>query len=78
LRAFCLTIFMALALVVPGAAGAQTPTDDVYDPIDERTETRANASGDLPLTGGDLGLVALAGAAILGTGIVIRRSSQTG
>jgi hypothetical protein len=76
LRAFCLTIFMCLALALPGVAAAQTPTDDVYDPIDERTETRASSSGDLPLTGGDLVLVALAGTAILGTGFAIRRASQ--
>lgn len=82
LRAFCLTIFLTLALLAPAAGWAQTPTDDVYDPIDSRTEERADASGNggggLPYTGGDIALVIAAGAAILGTGIVIRRSSRAG
>lgn len=34
-------------------------------------------AGSLPLTGSDVVLVVLAGAAVLGTGIVIRRSSRT-
>ena len=79
MRAFCLTILFCLAMAVPGVAAAQTPTDDIYDPIDTRTETRADASGggNLPYTGGDILLVVLAGAAVLGTGIVIRRASRT-
>jgi hypothetical protein len=82
LRAFCLTILFCLAMAMPGAAVAQTPTDDVYDPIDERTENRDNASGsgsgdgDLPLTGSDIVLVVLAGGAILGTGLAVRRASR--
>jgi len=78
-RAFCLMIFLALALAVPGAAVAQTPTDDIYDPVDVRTESRASADtkGDLPYTGGDIALVVLAGTAILGTGVAIRRASRS-
>ena len=77
MRAFCLMIFLALALAVPGAAVAQTPTDDIYDPIDVRTESRADTKGDLPYTGGDIALVVLAGTAILGTGVAIRRASRS-
>lgn len=77
MRAICSTFILCLALIVPSAAGAQTATDDVYDPIDQRTEQRAEAKGDLPLTGGEVGLVVLAGGAILGTGLAIRRASQT-
>lgn len=77
MRAFCLMILIAVAVAVPGVAGAQTPTDDVYDPIDVRTESRADTKGDLPYTGGDIALVVLAGAAVLGTGLAIRRASRT-
>ncbi len=87
MRAFWLLILLSLALAVPGSAWAQTPTDDTYDPVDIRTEERSAAGpggngdgdgdGDLPYTGGDIALVVLAGAAILGTGFAIRRASQT-
>ena len=79
MRAFCLMMLIAVALVVPGTAGAQTPTDAVYDPVDVRTESRAAADtkGDLPYTGGDIALVVLAGTAILGTGFAIRRASRS-
>jgi hypothetical protein len=76
-RAFWLMILLSLALAVPGTAGAQTATDDTYDPVDVRVESRADTSGDLPYTGGDIALVVLAGAAILGTGLAIRRASST-
>lgn len=76
MRAFWLMIFVSLALAVPGTAGAQSATDDTYDPIDVRIEERADTKGDLPYTGGDIALVALAGAAILGTGFAIRRASD--
>jgi hypothetical protein len=82
LRAICLTFVLCLALLAPGAAWAQTPTDDVYDPVDKRTEVRTEAraeagSDKLAFTGRDVGLVVLAGGAILGTGLAIRRASRT-
>ena len=81
MRAFWLLILLSLALAVPGTAGAQTPADDTYDPVDIRTEARADTGsggdGNLPYTGGDIALVVLAGAAILGTGFAIRRASRT-
>ena len=78
MRAFWLLIFVSLALAVPAIAGAQaTPTDDTYDPVDVRIEERADTKGgDLPYTGGDIALVVIAGAAILGTGVAIRRASD--
>jgi hypothetical protein len=83
LRAFCLTIILTLALVAPGLAAAQTPTDDIYSPMDKREsqsqsqgEAHADSSG-LPYTGGEIGLVLLAGGVILGTGVAIRRASRT-
>jgi hypothetical protein len=80
LRAFWLLIVLSLALALPATVAAQTPTDDNYDPVDIRTEARASDSGSgdkLPYTGGDIALVVLAGAAVLGTGFAIRRASRT-
>jgi hypothetical protein len=65
--------------VVPSVAAAQTPTDDMYGPLDIRASgsTGSVQGGDkLPFSGLDVGIVALAGAAVLGTGLVIRRASR--
>jgi hypothetical protein len=89
LRALCLTIVLSLALLAPAAAWGQTPTDEIYDPADIRTGQDAGDAGDgagngdtakagtLPFSGSDVLLVVLAGSAVLGTGIVIRRASRT-
>ena len=74
-RAFWSILLISLALAVPATAAAQTPTDDVYDPVDVRQS--ATSSDKLPYTGGDVALVVLAGAAIAGTGFAIRRASQS-
>jgi hypothetical protein len=51
-------------------AGAPASTAD-------ETETTEAASGSLPFTGADAGLVALMGAVLLGTGLVLRRNSRS-
>jgi hypothetical protein len=77
-------LILVLALAFPALSFAQTtPGDDVYDPADKRSQVEVSASGGggggdgggLPFTGLEVGLVALAGAAVLGTGLVIRRAS---
>lgn len=37
----------------------------------------SSSSGSLPFTGLDLGLIALAGGALVGTGLLVRRTTQT-
>jgi hypothetical protein len=74
-------------LAFPALAGAQvTPGDDIYDPADKKSTIAVSASGSggggggddgLPFTGLDVGLVLLAGAAVLGTGLAIRRAART-
>jgi uncharacterized protein HemX len=48
----------------------QQPTPPPATPPQEQRE------GDLPFTGLDLGIVALMGAALLGTGIALRRTTR--
>ena len=55
-----------------GGEGAPTPTTPV-----ERGATPPAPGGDLPFTGFEAGLVALAGLALLGTGFALRRVSRT-
>ena len=52
-------------------SGAGTPASTASE---EATEA---ASGSLPFTGADAGLVALMGAVLLGTGLVLRRNSRS-
>jgi hypothetical protein len=61
-------------LAVPAAALAETPTNDVYDPVDARKQ---GASSGLAFTGLDIWLVVLAGVVILVTGLAIRRATRT-
>jgi LPXTG-motif cell wall-anchored protein len=73
-RAFWSLLLIALALALPTGAVAATATDDVYDPVDVRVESKADAK--LPYTGSDIAIVLLAGAAIAGTGFAIRRAAS--
>ena len=45
-------------------------------PTPAPTPPPVQQEGDLPFTGLDLGIVALMGAALLGTGLVLRRSTR--
>jgi hypothetical protein len=83
MRRFLLGTLIVLVLAAPARALASTPTDDVYDPLDQREHTSQTASGaentssGLAFTGLDVGLVVLAGVAVLGTGIALRRATRS-
>ena len=78
-----------LALMIAGTAYAQTPTGDTYGGLagiaqgpsggDTAGETAAAAdtSGELPFTGLELGVFAVIGAGLLGTGLVLRRTMRS-
>ena len=82
-----------VALAFPAAAGAQGsqdcagPTGDQYCPPIELTASgsgedpgdpgTANSTGGLPFTGFDLALSLVAGAGLLGAGLVLRRASRS-
>ena len=51
------------------------PTNREEQPTPPSTPPQTER-GDLPFTGFDLGIVALMGAALLGTGLVLRRSTR--
>lgn len=88
LRAPIYGIFTALFLALPAVAGAQTPTNDVYDPEDVRqvvssagsaatkSASSSSSSSGLAFTGLDVWLVVLAGIVILLTGLAIRRATR--
>jgi hypothetical protein len=78
LRATLLAILAAALLALPAGAVAQTPTDDVYSHAESRQQTApADAkSAGLAFTGLDVGFVVLAGAFLVGTGLLIRRASR--
>ncbi len=79
-------VFASLALTAP--AFAQTATEDAYDSVvgaqefgggggSDNAAQAADSSGSLPFTGLELGVIALMGAGLLGTGVAIRRVSRT-
>jgi hypothetical protein len=80
MRATLLAILTVALLALPASALAETPTDDLYKHADSRISTTTTTadpqSSGLAFTGLDIGLVVLAGAAILGTGLALRRASR--
>ncbi len=85
---FVAVALMSLALSAPafgasateeaygGAAGTQQFSGDANDPSAAVTGSVSD-SGTLPFTGLELALMAAAGIALVGTGIVVRRASRT-
>lgn len=59
-----------------GPAGTQQFSGDANDPSAAVTGTVSD-SGTLPFTGLELALMAAAGIALVGTGVVVRRASRT-
>ncbi len=89
LRKILLLAVCVLALTVAAPAMAQTPTGDAYGGLagvaqgggsdnDSGGPTASADSGSLPFTGLELGVFAIAGVALLGTGLVLRRSVRSG
>ena len=85
-RAIVMMVVVALAMTaVATPAMAQSSTAGGYDEsrvLGEISETNNNGNDNgngssLPFTGLDLGIVALMGAGLLGTGLVIRRSASS-
>jgi hypothetical protein len=74
-------VVVALALSVP--AYAQSPTQDAYEGAaglaqggDSGGQAGGSDGSSLPFTGLELAVVALAGAALLGTGFAVRRATH--
>jgi hypothetical protein len=72
------TLAVALALMVPGTAFAQSSsTCQAYSPQTcISVTTHQTTSGTLPFTGLDVALLALGGGTLLGAGFVVRRVSR--
>jgi hypothetical protein len=72
------------ALMVPGAAFAESSSCQAYNPqLCESTSAATTTSGEtdastgtLPFTGLDVALLAAGGATLLGAGFVVRRLSR--
>jgi hypothetical protein len=55
-----------------GNSGTEATTETV-----EPSSTESSSSGSLPFTGLDVGLIALAGVALVGTGLLVRRATRS-
>lgn len=69
-----LGVVCALLLVLPAAAFADTPSESAYS--GSGAEQVNASSTTLPFTGIDVGAVAVAATVLLGTGLVLRRSTR--
>ena len=76
------TLVVALALIVPGSALAQSSsTCQAYNPelcnvSTDQNDGTTTADGTLPFTGLDVALLAVGGGGLLGAGLVVRRLSR--
>ena len=61
-----------LALVFASSAMAQSATEDAYGGT-----PHVDGAGSLPFTGLNLAIVAIAGVALVGTGLAVRRASRS-
>lgn len=67
------------SLGVIGEIQSEEPTPPAQreeQPTPPQTPPPVQEEGDLPFTGLDIGIVALMGAVLLGTGLVLRRSTR--
>jgi hypothetical protein len=78
---------LVLALAAPSAAIAATPSNSQYEPQNHQIAVTGGGGngpstpshstiGNLPFTGLDVGVLALAAAALLGAGFALRRLSD--
>ena len=70
-----LVLCLALASAAPAFA-QETPAQDAYSGEAGQHVTDPTASGSLPFTGLNLTLAVVVGAGLLGTGLMLRRSTQ--
>jgi len=86
------TVAVLASLVLSSVAStafAQSPTEDAYGSVDAVQQVAAGGTGGggsdsgggeggtLPFTGLEVGLIALIGAGLVGTGIAVRRMSRS-
>ena len=75
------TSSIVLALVVlaftAGVASAQNATQDAYGGLLGQQTTSGQQGASLPFTGFDVAIVALIGVALVGTGLVVRRTVRS-
>lgn len=83
-------VLASVMLAFSGLAVAQTPSDDAYsglaaeqqaaagggDDDDTAGTVAAAEEGSLPFTGFEVGIALLAGTALIGTGLLVRRASR--
>lgn len=85
-KVLVIAVLALAALMVAPAALAQDPTNDIYGedapPLvvsgsgGPSGALGAEGSGNLPFTGAELVLFALVGAALIGTGVLLRRTAR--
>lgn len=77
-RPFRLIVLLALTvlLALPAVAAAETPIEDQYGTptvVEGTSDDAATTVGSLPFTGAELRYLVIAGAALLGSGVMMRR-----
>jgi hypothetical protein len=82
-------VLASVMLAFSGLAVAQTPSDNAYSGLAAEQQaaaggddngtvntTAAAEEGSLPFTGFEVGIALLAGTALLGTGLLVRRAAR--
>jgi hypothetical protein len=83
MRTITRLLVCAVAILALAAGPAFAQTEDAYNGLAGAQQggggdaAAADTGGSLPFTGLELGLVAIAGAGLLGVGYAVRRASST-
>jgi hypothetical protein len=83
MRTITRLLVCAVAIMALAAGPAFAQTEDAYNGLAGAQQggggdaAAADTGGSLPFTGLELGLVAIAGAGLLGVGYAVRRASST-
>ena len=83
MRTITRLLVLAVAIMALAAGPAFAQTEDAYNGLAGAQQggggnaAAADTGGSLPFTGLELGLVAIAGAGLLGVGYAVRRASST-
>jgi hypothetical protein len=80
MRTITRLLVLAVAIMALAAGPAFAQTEDAYNGLAGAQQggggNAADTGGSLPFTGLELGLVAIAGAGLLGVGYAVRRASN--
>ncbi len=81
MKVLCAVLALTMLVAAPAYAQQVNPTQEAYSvtaaSVQEQVSSTEDSDSTLPFTGLELGIVLAVGAALLGTGLAVRRLSRS-